>query len=392
MVCETIYLRTLTPLWTGDIDRTSAQVRETGLIGSLRWWYEGLVRSFGGYACDPRPKSPHRCELSGREKTDEERRTKMCAACYLFGCTGWSRRFRLEVDDLKPLPLFFMSYRTVYVTNGNWLVRLYGGRPEKSRPPRFHFNGVQTLWGQRFAVRIVPVRGNSQDIYDQLVYLLNLISTWGALGAKTQNGFGQVQPLDALSENSSARGRNLVAEHARRFMTRQNDVDHFRFDRFFSRVYEIKDPAPYSGMELIGQPPNGFDCKAHFIPCAFDIRYKSRTRNPRTGQGQNFGLRPFFREHFGQQVTSALFGETRAVKDNDRSASRIHVSHLYKETAHTPFKLKIWGWVPPNLEAKGKALITEDVVSAIDEFISSQKGMFPGSQVSRRFEFEKELK
>jgi CRISPR-associated protein Cmr1 len=83
-----IQLRTLTPLWTGGVDQTCDRLHETGLIGSLRWWYEALVRGLGGYACDP---------------TDEDRCPdndgKHCAACELFGCTGWARKFRLRVLD-----------------------------------------------------------------------------------------------------------------------------------------------------------------------------------------------------------------------------------------------------------------------------------------------------
>lgn len=44
-----VKLRTLTPLWTGGVDRTSDRLHKTGLIGPLRWWYEALVRSLAGH-------------------------------------------------------------------------------------------------------------------------------------------------------------------------------------------------------------------------------------------------------------------------------------------------------------------------------------------------------
>jgi len=83
-----IKLRTLTPLWTGGVDQTPDRLHETGLIGSLRWWYEALVRGFGGYACDP--TSEDRCPDNGGNR---------CVACELFGCTGWGRKFRLQALD-----------------------------------------------------------------------------------------------------------------------------------------------------------------------------------------------------------------------------------------------------------------------------------------------------
>ncbi len=82
----TIQLKTLTPLWTGGVDQTCDRLHETGLIGSLRWWYEALVRGLGGYACDPTDNSSCR---------DADH----CAACELFGCTGWSRKFCLRVTE-----------------------------------------------------------------------------------------------------------------------------------------------------------------------------------------------------------------------------------------------------------------------------------------------------
>ncbi|RLG37609.1 type III-B CRISPR module RAMP protein Cmr1, partial [Methanosarcinales archaeon] len=46
-------VRVKTPIWTGDVDGKCSKIKETGIICSLRWWYEALVGGFGGYACDP---------------------------------------------------------------------------------------------------------------------------------------------------------------------------------------------------------------------------------------------------------------------------------------------------------------------------------------------------
>ncbi len=48
-----IRIKTLTPLWTGGVDGKADRIHETGLLGSLRWWYEAIVRGLGGTACDP---------------------------------------------------------------------------------------------------------------------------------------------------------------------------------------------------------------------------------------------------------------------------------------------------------------------------------------------------
>ncbi len=46
-------LKTLTPLWTGGVEGKVDRIHETGLLGSMRWWYEVLVRGLGGEVCDP---------------------------------------------------------------------------------------------------------------------------------------------------------------------------------------------------------------------------------------------------------------------------------------------------------------------------------------------------
>ena len=43
-----VKLRTLTPIWTGNMDRDSPSLKDTGLLGSLRFWYEAWVRALGG--------------------------------------------------------------------------------------------------------------------------------------------------------------------------------------------------------------------------------------------------------------------------------------------------------------------------------------------------------
>lgn len=48
-----ITIKTLTPLWTGGIDGKCDRLHETGILGSLRWWMEVLVRGVGGQVKDP---------------------------------------------------------------------------------------------------------------------------------------------------------------------------------------------------------------------------------------------------------------------------------------------------------------------------------------------------
>lgn len=96
-----VTLRTLAPVWTGDVDRTSEYARETGLMGSIRWWTEALIRGLGGYACDP--TGDDRCIFDEtaylRTGQIKDGLQDVCPACRLFGCTGWSSKLRLLLTD-----------------------------------------------------------------------------------------------------------------------------------------------------------------------------------------------------------------------------------------------------------------------------------------------------
>jgi CRISPR-associated protein Cmr1 len=73
----------LTDIWTGDAKGNNTSLKTTGLLGSIRWWFEVLVRGLDGFACDP---SESVC--NGKDH---------CVVCELFGCTGWARKFRFSV-------------------------------------------------------------------------------------------------------------------------------------------------------------------------------------------------------------------------------------------------------------------------------------------------------
>jgi CRISPR-associated protein Cmr1 len=91
-------LETLSPLWTGGVEKGPDRIRETGIIGSLRWWYEALVRGLGGKACDPTDDSL-RCT------SEQDKQGSRCVACELFGCTSWQRKFRLVINGTNGHPL-----------------------------------------------------------------------------------------------------------------------------------------------------------------------------------------------------------------------------------------------------------------------------------------------
>lgn len=153
----TVNLQTITPIWSGDVDRASDQVRETGLMGSIRWWSEVLVRGLEAFACDPTGND--RCafdeETFRRTGQAEDGLRDVCPTCRLFGCTGWSSKLRLvvtngqggyEVDlsragvpftmdffELKPT----LSQERWLLVKAFWLIARYGSIGGKTplKPP-----------------------------------------------------------------------------------------------------------------------------------------------------------------------------------------------------------------------------------------------------------------
>ena len=156
---RTYQFKALTDLWTGSVilEEKNGQIREktvpnrliaTGLLGSIRWWFEVLVRGLGGNACDP---TNTKCEGWNH-----------CAVCELFGCTGWARKFRFEVMD------------------GN--------------------SGTETdqiKQTQTFILRFTPLRPIRDEEWALLDATLRLIADYGAIGGKTV-----FKPTDEASRES----------------------------------------------------------------------------------------------------------------------------------------------------------------------------------------------
>jgi len=107
---EVLELKALTDIWTGGVNGRGSDLHLTGIRGSIRWWFEALVRAYEGYACDPQDED-RRCKLEYKKFQNELKKHNgnlqkvldelICPACQLFGCTGWSAKFVLRVTDIN---------------------------------------------------------------------------------------------------------------------------------------------------------------------------------------------------------------------------------------------------------------------------------------------------
>ncbi|MCB0047679.1 MAG: type III-B CRISPR module RAMP protein Cmr1 [Caldilineaceae bacterium] len=168
-----ISLRTLTPIWTGGVETgTMDRIHETGIIGSLRWWYEAIVRGLGSDACDP---TSHSCIYD-----PEKPNNGLCDVCQLFGATGWRRRFRLAVS------------------NANLEDAWSGGTINVKPPDRnrgWYLNSGKT---GTFDLKIM----GDEKAQAQVLTLIQFVSQWGSLGARPQLGYGFVEIVDVRNPPS----------------------------------------------------------------------------------------------------------------------------------------------------------------------------------------------
>ena len=161
-------IKTLTPIWTGDIDQKSGLLQPSSIMGSLRWWTEATLRSINSkYVCDP-TSDERRCP------TEKKNEKYYCSACLIFGATGIRRTFRLDVSGGR---------------------RVFTGGALNIKP-----SGRSGGWylgsgivGEIY-LEITPL---DKDFDEGLVLLpLIIASKWGGIGAKTQHGYGVVKIKD----------------------------------------------------------------------------------------------------------------------------------------------------------------------------------------------------
>lgn len=334
-----IKLKTLTPIWTGGVDQKLDCLHETGFIGSLRWWYEALVRGMGGYACDP---TEDVCIYDPNEPNGG-----LCDACRLFGTTGWGRKFRLAVSE-NTGSLIDFNVKIPSGRRGGWY--LFGA----SQMGKIQLN-LQALRGIE----------KKEEVGLQVVLLL--ICRHAAFLAKTSNGYGVI----------TQDGMNIPNDWMKVILTRQNprnsqlpDLRDFFFSKFTFDEPQ-NDPEWWKQIRGIEEAINQRNDTKQMLDQSYQknvLPLAPAVRNWLRYQWRN-GLDPC-EDHY-------VFGKARAVCPNccvyvnfreDRRdprkfwcpkckrsfrkgdempsmASKINVSYAYRRS-DGKWEFRIWGWLP----------------------------------------------
>ncbi|HDN74491.1 MAG TPA: type III-B CRISPR module RAMP protein Cmr1 [Archaeoglobus sp.] len=346
-------------MWTGDAGGKCTEIKETGIIGSMRWWYEAIVRGLGGYACDP--TKPHKCELSGKEKKTE-RVQKLCPVCYLFGTTGWKRQFNLQVKP--PRQVVPLHFRTGIPMNYKWLGRIFGGaEKEVDGRKEYDISNLKVFFGNlEFHAVFREVESNFARM--QFSSLLNFMSKYGGIGAKLQHGFGQFgcEPSSDFGIAFSNLYRMIEEEQ---FKTDINPNEAPNLKNFVCTTYNLKqndlkgflgDGSHYGSQEMKKE--------GRYIPCVFDLRYKGKA---------NIGFRQWLEERksWSHDNLNRLLGVSekkgQEIKDGERAASKVMMGMPYKQD--NGYSLKVFAFSPSDL------LSPAEFVDLFDDYMQEAFGV-----------------
>jgi CRISPR-associated protein Cmr1 len=333
-----LQIHTLTPLWTGGVQTGRMdRIHASGIIGSLRWWYEAIVRGLGGEVCDPTSATCHFDEKAYEKarqqgKTDAEalRVAGLCAVCQVFGATGWKRRFRfrlrLPIDEIDEIDDRIQAawQRPPDMLN----VR----PPDRSRgwflPPGYVGDLALTISGD-------------QSTCKQLAALFLFLEQWGNIGAKPQLGYGlfrlenRTKLLQLVHKQDDVWQSGTTAHQ-----DNLPDLRRFGFFRFRFQPERLDWWSYIDGLErLMGQRDTAQAVQAllrqHTVPVMPAFKNAWRFHQ---WQG------PF-------RVEKDLFG---TVDRNERIRSKVAISWAYQR--QDVWEIRGWAWLPQPNDAYAQQL------------------------------------
>ncbi len=340
-----IKLKILTPIWTGGVETGKMdRLHETGIIGSLRWWYEIIVRGLGGDVCDPTSDNPaDRCQFDTKayEKTKniEDGLAGVCPVCRLFGCTGWKRRFELQVLTASLKPFWLATKDKSKKPNHRWLSKIYD------------INSNLAL--DELTLRFRWVDGDKSQ-HEIMKALLLLVSQLGAIGSKPQYGFGIVHNELSFSVKDSLfilRRKIIDPKPTKNLSSTYPSLGNYWLLQCTVQKQNVDQVFPSCSVGVVGDKATCKKYWSRLLPVSFDIRYKL----PGSIPGSNDkGLRKSYCSQHGEVAARKIFGTLKGGEEGKR-ASTVFVSHLYKEETEADYQLRVWGFTDPELAGEIEA-------------------------------------
>jgi len=337
----------LTPLWTGDVWRKCKELRLTGIIGSLRWWFEALVRGKGYKSCNS--TGENKCKVEVKNVNDFlDSQKNICPVCFLFGTTGWKSRFSVEISN--------DNLRKVY--NGKVIVKINGGRGWHYEAglmgeAELVFKYDDIILGEKDS-KVISL----SDVFPSVLkLLLSLIENHGMLGAKTAMGYGVVEfKIDgkeiSVGKDDWKNFETYLSFFNSKFKKEIKDLPNLK-DFFFVK-FKVNDSID----NVIKYVKSFFSYQDGIIETDAISRWKDKNwciTSPVVRKEIRKQIRTNFKDN--DNLRHFLMGSTK-----EPEFSAIQVSHVYKNGGNLEFR--IYGWLPDNDSLKGKV---SDVIELLQK-------------------------
>lgn len=342
-------LKTLTPLWTGGVEASLMNcIHETGIIGSLRWWYEAILRGMGNDVCNPTAdNSAERCP----------RGNDFCNVCHLFGATGNQRNFRLRLGRGKPL---VVDGSNILIPSG----RIHR-RSGESRAGGWYLM-VSSVMGDEIPMRIIPLAESKKLSHLRLI--LALVERHAAVGGKIANGYGVFEVQEngqSLAIEDALKSISILQRESQRESSLP-DLRDFYFAKF--RFHTPKEDSNWwqsiqgISQAWAGEVTDGDEKVNVYHRNSDNNKMRCELTKRRLTDIINDGLLPlapavrnylrfqWFPTRFrsgsaSRNIEKFIFGCTNRYEN---TASKINVSHAYL-VENGDWEFRVWGWIPCRL-------------------------------------------
>lgn len=344
-----VTLETITPIWTGGSDGKADRLHLTGIMGSLRWWYEVIVRGLGGWACDPTDPKKSKCLYDAMQP---ETFKEICDVCRIFGTTGWARRFRIvlteDTEVWQKHPIYpedsriDVKNRVTFSLSNSQKQLLCPNR----KVPNWYLNS-SPLVGQ-IGMKIIPSGsreiGTAEFLQAEIIGgLIKFIADWSSLGAKPQMGLGVVD----IVHINPLKDEQHLSEQFCNFVVK--DVkEHIKLRQ--KENTNIRQPSNQDGPSL----RNTFFARIHTqtdsIQGTFDLKYNLRKTFRYDDESRNErDLRHFVMGY---------------VQGSNHTGAKVMISYPDANNA-----IRVWGWIPEEVSKFGTS--REQVIKLIHSHLTT---------------------
>jgi len=296
----TLKIKTLTPIWTGDVSMKCPEIKTQSILGELRFWYTEALRCAGVKICSDK--------MCNHDHKKHPELNDICPVCKIFGCTGWKCRFDLRISGGKE------AYRV------NDVISPSGLRDRRDNPHAYRVSQRSGVEGSEICIVFKSAFG--ADSFKIPIALLKFLSHHAALGARTQWGYG------VFSIISSASNDRFVNQES----TREQSVTDLIS---LIRIYKPGLANLFVNYFFSEWTPNT-------LPKSIDECNKWMVINSK------YNLRQIIRQHPECARCKTLRHEIFGAVRPDKFKSKICMSRVYQRNPNE-MRIRVWGYVPKYL-------------------------------------------